>query len=68
MSQAKVLDGDLYIIFKDVESDVLISHRLDNGAEFDFYEDEISLDSRFYTGYPNNWCCRRIAGCRRAGS
>lgn len=41
MSQIKIENGDLYIIFKDNEYDVLISYKLDNGAEFDFDGDEL---------------------------
>lgn len=41
MSQIKVANGDLYIIFKQHDNDVLVSYRLDNGAEFDFLDDEL---------------------------
>ena len=42
MSQVKVEDSDLYIIFKEISDDsVLQTYRLDNGAEFDFYNDEL---------------------------
>lgn len=40
MSQIKIENGDLYIIFKDGQYDVLVSYKLDNGAEFDFDGDE----------------------------
>lgn len=39
MSQIKVKDGDLYIIFLQAKDDVLITYQLDNGAEFDFNND-----------------------------
>ncbi len=41
MSQIKIENGDLYIIFKDDKYDVLVSHKLDNGAEFDFDGDDL---------------------------
>lgn len=41
MAEIKVINGDLYIIFNKNEDDVLISYKLDNGAEFDFYNDEL---------------------------
>lgn len=41
MSQVKVIDGDLYIIFKEVKNEVLITYRLNNGAEFNFLDDEL---------------------------
>lgn len=41
MSQIKIENGDLYIIFKDGQYDVLVSYKLDNGAEFDFDGDEL---------------------------
>lgn len=42
MSQAKInTNGDLCIIFKEVEDDVFTSFHLDNGAEFNFVEDEL---------------------------
>lgn len=41
MTEARVSDGDLYIIFADVDDNVLTSCRLDNGAEFDFRNDEL---------------------------
>jgi hypothetical protein len=41
MTEVKVINGDLYIIFNKNEDDVLVSYRLSNGAEFDFYEDEL---------------------------
>lgn len=41
MPQVNVQNGDLYIIFQDTKSDVLVSYRLDNGAEFDFHNDEL---------------------------
>lgn len=41
MSQIQILNGDLYIIFKENKNDVLISYRLDNGAEFDFFNNEL---------------------------
>lgn len=41
MSQIKIENGDLYIIFKDDKYDVLVSYKLDNGAEFDFDGDDL---------------------------
>lgn len=41
MSQIQILNGDLYIIFKENKNDVLISYRLHNGAEFDFFNNEL---------------------------
>ena len=41
MAEIEVINGDLYIIFNKNEDDVLISYKLDNGAEFDFYNDEL---------------------------
>lgn len=41
MSQIQILNGDLYIVFKENKNDVLISYRLDNGAEFDFFNNEL---------------------------
>lgn len=41
MSQIKVENGDLYIIFNENKDDVLVSYKLDNGAEFDFYDDKL---------------------------
>jgi hypothetical protein len=41
MSQVKVVNNDLYIIFNEID-DVLISYKLDNGAEFDFYNNELA--------------------------
>ena len=39
MTDIKVINGDLYVIFNKNESDVLVSYRLSNGAEIDFFED-----------------------------
>ena len=43
MTQANIdMNGDLYIIFKKENiDDVLTSYKLNNGAEFDFYNDEL---------------------------
>ena len=41
MSQIKVENGDLYIIFNEDKDDVLVSYKLDNGAEFDFYDNKL---------------------------
>lgn len=41
MSQVKVENGDLYIIFNENKDDVLVSYKLDNGAEFDFYNNKL---------------------------
>lgn len=41
MSQIKVENGDLYIIFNENKYDVLVSYKLDNGAEFDFYNNKL---------------------------
>ena len=41
MSQIQILNGDLYIIFKENKNDVLISYKLYNGAEFDFFNNEL---------------------------
>lgn len=41
MSQVKVENGDLYIIFNENKGDVLVSYKLDNGAEFDFYNNKL---------------------------
>lgn len=41
MSQIKVENGDLYIIFNENKDDVLVSYKLDNGAEFDFFNNEL---------------------------
>lgn len=41
MSQIQILNGDLYIIFKENKNDVLTSYRLHNGAEFDFFNNEL---------------------------
>lgn len=41
MSQIKVENGDLYIIFNKNKDDVLVSYKLDNGAEFDFYDNKL---------------------------
>lgn len=41
MSQIKVKNGDLYIIFNENKDDVLVSYKLDNGAEFDFYDNKL---------------------------
>lgn len=41
MSQIKVENGDLYIIFNENQDDVLVSYKLDNGAEFDFYDNKL---------------------------
>ena len=41
MSQIKVENGDLYIIFNENKDDVLVSYKLDNGAEFDFYDNKL---------------------------
>ena len=41
MPQVKVKNGDLYIIYSDIDDTTsLISYRLDNGAEFDFDNDD----------------------------
>lgn len=40
MSQTNIINGDLYIIFQEVDG-VLTSYKLDNGAEVDFYNDNI---------------------------
>lgn len=37
MSQVKVVNGDLYIIFQEYKDDTLMSYKLDNGAEIDFF-------------------------------
>lgn len=37
MSQVKVVNGDLYIIFQECKDDTLMSYKLDNGAEIDFF-------------------------------
>lgn len=37
----KVINGDLYIILQEVKDDVLVSYKLDNGAEMDFIDDEL---------------------------
>ena len=37
MSQVKVVNGDLYIIFQECQDDPLMSYKLDNGAEIDFF-------------------------------
>ena len=41
MSQIKVENGDLYISFNENNDDVLVSYKLDNGAEFDFYDNKL---------------------------
>lgn len=41
MSQIKVENGDLYITFNENKDDVLVSYKLDNGAEFDFYDNKL---------------------------
>lgn len=41
MPSVKVINGDLYIIFQENKDDALVSYRLDNGAEIDFYNDEL---------------------------
>ena len=41
MSQIKIINGDLYIIFKENDDNILISYKLNNGAEFDFLDDEL---------------------------
>lgn len=41
MSHIKVENGDLYIIFNENKDDVLVSYKLDNGAEFDFYDNKL---------------------------
>ena len=41
MSQIKVENGDLYIIFNENKDNVLVSYKLDNGAEFDFYDNKL---------------------------
>lgn len=43
MTQVKICNGDLHFIFKECD-DVVTVHKLDNGAELDFFNDEcISL-------------------------
>lgn len=39
MSQVKAINGDLHIIFSENEDDMLMSYKLDNGAEVDFVYD-----------------------------
>lgn len=41
MSQIKVENGDLYITFNENKDNVLVSYKLDNGAEFDFYDNKL---------------------------
>lgn len=42
MTQVKVKNGDLYIIYKDIDDVTpLISYRLDNGAELDFNNNDL---------------------------
>lgn len=41
MTDIEVINGDLYVIFNKNESDVLVSYRLSNGAEIDFFEDTL---------------------------
>lgn len=42
MPQVKVENQDLYVIFKEVDDNaVLTSYRLDNGSEVDFFEDDL---------------------------
>ena len=43
MSQVKInMNGDLYVIIKEIDEDAtLVSYRLSNGAELDFYNDEL---------------------------
>ena len=37
MSQVKVINGDLYVIFEEYGDNTLMSYKLDNGAEVDFF-------------------------------
>ncbi len=41
MSHVQVCNGDLYVIFKEVDNDTLITYKLDNGAEIDFFDDDL---------------------------
>lgn len=42
MPQVNVKNGDLYVIFNKIkDDDILISYKLDNGAECDFYDDKL---------------------------
>ena len=40
MPQVKIINGDLYIIFKEHKDDMLMSYKLSNGAEVDFFYDD----------------------------
>ena len=41
MTQVKITDnGDLHFIFKEVDDDIVTTIKLDNGGEFEFYNDE----------------------------
>lgn len=42
MSQVKVVNGDLYIIFMEMKDDIFVSYKLDNGAEMDFSYDKLA--------------------------
>ena len=45
MSQVKVINGDLHIIFRKCEDDMLMSYKLNNGAEIDFfYNDDMEYE------------------------
>ncbi len=45
MSQVKVINGDLHIIFQKCEDDMLMSYKLNNGAEIDFsYNDDMEYE------------------------
>lgn len=45
MSQVKVINGDLHIIFHKCEDDMLMSYKLNNGAEIDFfYNDDMEYE------------------------
>ena len=53
MPQVKVENQDLYVIFKEVDDNaVLTSYRLDNGSEVDFFEDDLVQIVVIYRSYP----------------
>lgn len=41
MQHVKIMNGDLHIIFKEYDEDVVMCYRLDNGSEMEVVDDEL---------------------------
>lgn len=60
MVKIKVINGDLYIFFKENKYDALICYQIDNGVEIDFYNDDLvqiilpNFESQFNRGSLEN--------------